>query len=308
MAPGSERPGPVLVTGAAGFLGRHVTADLIARGHAVRVLEHRSTLPADLRARCEVVTGDLRDRALRRAALRGVDAVCHLAAHVPGRLDDPAEARACLKSNALATLDLATEAADLQIRRFVYASSGSVYSALNRPSTETDPTFPTPEAAIYATSKLAGEIYLSQVCARSAMQAVILRLGAPYGPGAPARQVIPTFLRRAAAGQALELSDGGAARYNFVRTEDVVVCVAKALETPPAGIFNVAAGEHVSIRALAETIAGLYGRGAAGLVLAPADGAGRAGLPAMDIARARRAWGVRPWPLARGLAALAADR
>ena len=67
----------VLLTGGAGFIGRHVLAELVARGHEVRVLDVRAECPG-----AELVVGDVRDGSAVDAALSGVDAVCHLAAKV----------------------------------------------------------------------------------------------------------------------------------------------------------------------------------------------------------------------------------
>jgi dTDP-L-rhamnose 4-epimerase len=67
----------VLLTGGAGFIGRHVLAELVAGGHEVRVLDVRAECPG-----AELVVGDVRDGSAVDAALAGADAVCHLAAKV----------------------------------------------------------------------------------------------------------------------------------------------------------------------------------------------------------------------------------
>ncbi len=78
----------ILITGGAGFIGSHLTDELIARGHAVRILDslieqvHRGRIPDYLNPAAEFVRGDIRDRALVQQSLAGVDAVAHLAAAV----------------------------------------------------------------------------------------------------------------------------------------------------------------------------------------------------------------------------------
>lgn len=291
-----------LVTGGAGFVGQHVIAALCQRGHQIVALQHRCKLPADIAAQCcEVIEGDLVDEQLQRRAVQQVDRVCHLAAYIPRTLDDAAEAEACHRVNALATLGLARAAIERGIERFVYLSAANSYARGDRPATENDLVFPSVFAPYYLTSKLAGEIYLHHACRHSATQTVTLRVGTPYGPGEPSGKVIPAFLAYAARGEPLRLRHGGRPTYNFVYVEDVARCVAAALENGESGLYNFAAGESTTLLELAATIAELHADRPPPISIEPADEDGFRGFPAISIEKARRTWGLTPLMLREGL-------
>src|SRR5437762_2368637 len=113
----------VLITGGAGFIGSHLTEALLARGHAVRVLDNlssgkRENLPA--RAGVELIVGDVRDAAAVDRATAGVEAIIHLAAvaSVAASVADPVGTHA---TNFLGTLNLLEAARRHAVRRFLYA-------------------------------------------------------------------------------------------------------------------------------------------------------------------------------------------
>jgi len=291
----------VLVTGAAGFIGRHVTTTLLKQGFAVTAADLRP-LPHDLPANgTRAVVGDICDPACRLEALRDVKVVCHLSAYMPQSLDDPRDAEACFRINALATLDLAQDAAAAAVGRFVYLSGGNIYAPSGTPCTEESPVYPAGYAAGYLVSKLAGELYAASVCARTGMAGLMLRVGTPYGPGEPPRKVIPTFLAQAAQGVPLRLANGGTAAFNFIHVADVADCVARAAAVGPSGIYNVSSGEHTTLRQTAEAVAALHPQGQVTLDVAPAVPGAFAGFAAMSASKARTIWNFAPRQLADGL-------
>ena len=292
----------VLVTGAAGFVGRHVVAALLDRGHEVVALQRRGELPPEVKRRCKrLLSGDICDPDVQQEALKDVQAVCHLAAHIPAPSEDVQEAAACYHSNALATWQLAAQASEQGIQRFVHFSTGNMYGPADRPCTESDSLFPVESAVGYFVSKLAAEVYLADISRRSAMEVVVLRVGTPYGPGEPSQKVIPTFLRLAAEGQPRRLVNGGRAKYNFVYVTDVADCAVVATERGPSGTYNVASGEHTSVLEIAHAAADLYGEREPAVCVEPAVAEFCAGFPAMSVERARQTWGFAPLPLAVGL-------
>ena len=292
----------ILVTGATGFIGRHVVAALADRGCRVVALQHRTELPADVQSRCErVVSGDIRDPDIQKEALQNVRSVCHLSAYIPARINDLAEAPPCYLINAQATLELGAAAANQGVRRFVYMSTGNMYAPSATPRTEDDNLFPVEYATGYFVSKLAAELYLTHIAKRTTMEVLILRVASPYGPGEPREKVIPNFLRLAAQGQELRIVNGGRARYNFVYVTDVAECVVKALDHGDPGVYNVASGEHTSVRELTEAIVELFAERAVPLHVEPETPGSFAGFPALSIEKARRTWGFAPRSLAAGL-------
>jgi len=292
----------VLVTGAAGFVGQHVLTALLDAGYRVVALQRRRVLPPDVQARCEcMLSGDIRDPGTRQEALRNVQFVCHLSAHIPARLDDLQEAVQCYQMNAEATLELAAAASERGVRRFVHFSTGNMYAPSDRPCSESDSVFPTECAPGYFVSKLAAELYLTHLCKRTAMEGIILRIGTPYGPGEPSQKVIPTFLRLAAQGQPLRLVNGGRPKFNFVHAADVADCAVRALESGSPGIYNVASGEHTSLREMAQTVEELFGEPKVPLHIEPATPGEFLGFPPLSIDKARRSWRFEPRSLAAGL-------
>lgn len=298
----SKAPHRTLVTGGAGFIGQHVIAALRQRGDQVVALEHCRKLPDDLAAECsEVIRGDLLDDQVVRRAVEQVDRVCHLAAYIPQNVDDPEEAETCYRVNALATLQLARAAVESAVERFVYLSAANAYRPDDRPASEEAAVFPANAACYYLTSKLAGEIYLHHICRCSAICAVTLRVGTPYGPGEPAHKVIPALLASAARGEPLRLQHGGKPTYNFVYVEDVACGVAAALERGETGIYNFASDESTSLLDLAKTIAELHADRSPPIVLEPAGEHVFRGFRAVSIEKTRRTWGLRPLTLREGL-------
>lgn len=294
--------GLVLVTGAAGFTGIHVLRILADAGYRLAVLRHRTPLPADLAARCERVTsGDIREGQVHEAALDSVGVVCHLSAHIPSRMDGLHEADLCNQINALAVADFAEKAAGCGVRRFVHISGANMYAPSDVPRTESDAVFPAQLGTAYLVSKFAAEVYLSNIANRTGMEALILRVATPYGPGEPANKVIPTFLRMAAEGKPLRMVNGGVARFSYVHVGDVAASVLNAVGGGAGGIYNIASGEHTSVLELAQQIVALDGERGATLDIEPVVPGAFTGFAPVSIEKARQAWQFAPRPLATGL-------
>jgi UDP-glucose 4-epimerase len=167
----------IAVTGATGFVGRALCSHLLASGHiAVPTVRHASGLAH------EVVVGNIDAATAWRLALTGCDAVVHLAARVHV-MDDTAQNPLALSraTNRDATLNLARQAAQTGVKRFVFISTikvnGEGGDAAYR---ETD--VPAPEDA-YAISKWEAEQGLREIEAQTGMEVAILRPPLVYGPG-----------------------------------------------------------------------------------------------------------------------------
>ena len=175
----------IVVTGAAGFLGRALVPALMRRGYRVRGLVR--SLDAATAARAQFLpVGDLALVPARTLAnaLRGASVVVHLAARVHQMRDAPAQAQAEYRlQNVTVTERLAHAAADAGVAHFVLASTVKVNgeSTPLRPFVESDP--PAPSDA-YAESKWAAEQVLAAVAEETRMRATALRLPLTYGPGA----------------------------------------------------------------------------------------------------------------------------
>ena len=171
-------PGPVLVTGAGGFIGRAVVDQLLDQGYAVRRAVRRA---GDLDPRCDTtVVGSIDARTAWDDALDGVGTVVHLAAHVHAARDPLAMFRAV---NVDGTLRFARAAIAARVRRFVFASSLAVHAATGaRALTPEDPPAP---STPYGESKAEAERALEELTHTCPLELVIVRPPMVYGPGNP---------------------------------------------------------------------------------------------------------------------------
>lgn len=287
----------VLVTGAGGFLGRHVTRGLLDGGADVVALTGTRPLPDDLAARCaEVAQVDLGTERVPDRLLAGAGAVAHLAAYVPPDFRDPSHAERCLQVNALATLRLAEQAGDVGL--FAYAGGANAYAPADEPVDEEHPLWPTTRAPWYLASKALGELYLEALGYQGGPPVCVLRISTPYGPGMPAGSAVMRFLDAARQGGVLTVAQGGVARADLVHVDDVVAALAAAIEGRVTGTFNVASGRSTSMLELARTAVAVAGAGT--LDVQPAS-APPASFPPLRIDRAETRLGLRPRSLAEGL-------
>jgi nucleoside-diphosphate-sugar epimerase len=176
---------PTLVTGGAGYLGVPVVGELSSAGWSVRVLDvllhdGQPGLVADLEDRgIEVIRGDVRDPAVRRAALDGAEQVVHLAAIVgdPACARDPELAEGV---NVEGTTALVADARAAGVRRLVFASTCSNYGRLADPTVPIDEDGALAPVSLYARQKVAMERALLDG-ADAPMEVVCLRFATLYG-------------------------------------------------------------------------------------------------------------------------------
>ncbi len=288
----------VLVTGGAGFIGCHVVACLLERGYAVRVLDslieqvHAPSTPRPaILAEVDFVEGDVRDGALVREALAGIDQVIHLAAEVGVGQSMYAIDR-YVSVNDGGTASLFQQLIDRPVERVITASSMSIYGEglyrtadgallqdVARPALRGagwDPTGPggaalvpvaTPEwkqpnlASVYALTKYVQERLTLTVAPAYGMQGVALRLFNVYGPGQalsnPYTGVLAIFASRLLNGERPLVFEDGEQRRDFVHVRDVADAFVLALETPQAagGVFNIGSGRDVTVNEVGVALA-----------------------------------------------------
>lgn len=242
----------VLVTGGAGFIGSHVVDRLAAAGHRPRILDLRRS-PWHEDGEFETVIGDIRRPEDVARAIRGCDAVCHLAAAA-----DVAEVHAhpawATELNSTGTLNVLEAARQAGVRRVVYASTVWVYSDVEADEATEDTLLPSP-AHLYTAAKLSGELYCHSYAELYGIEPTILRFGIPYGPRARPAAVIPSFVDRALRGEPLTIAGTGEQERTFVYVEDLAEGVVQALAPHAAGrTYNLAGTETTTVRELAEIV------------------------------------------------------
>jgi nucleoside-diphosphate-sugar epimerase len=286
----------ILITGGAGFIGSHTAELLLSQGLEVTIYDDFSTgKRGNVPAGVQVVEGDVRDFSALAIAMRGCDAVLHLAAvvSVPMSIQRPHFAH---EVNATGTLNVLEAARYLGIDRVVIASSAAVYGAARRlPLTEDHPAEP---LSPYAAQKWLAEAYARTYAELHGMSPICLRYFNVFGPrqdpASPYSGVLSRFIGAALAGEQATIHGDGAQTRDFVYVLDVARANVRALLAPdpaPGLVFNVGTGRAIGVAEAHALIARLTGAPAAGR--AP----GRAGdVPASraDLTRARKLLGYEP--------------
>jgi nucleoside-diphosphate-sugar epimerase len=303
----------ILVTGAAGFIGSHLAERLLADGHTVVALDALTDYysPARKRTRLRRLrdqgaitwTLDLAADALA-PALRGVEAVYHLAAQPGLSADTPR--RAFVRNNVRATerlLDAINDQSSL--RAFLQVSSSSVYGA---DATGPEHTPPAPISA-YGRTKLRAERAVRAAASRASWDACVLRLFSVYGPRERPDKLIHKALRCARTGQAFPLYAGSEEhRRSFTYVGDVVDGLTAALYRFDRGrgeILNLGAPTTASTTHILDLVAEAVGQPLCVERVPPRDGDQRR--TCAQIQTARRLLDFAPdTPLRTGIAAEAA--
>ncbi|HEY9720504.1 MAG TPA: SDR family NAD(P)-dependent oxidoreductase [Oscillatoriaceae cyanobacterium] len=251
----------VLLTGGAGFIGSHSAECLLAQGAQVVVYDNLSTGRLDnlqkLSGKLHFVHGDLRDYARLEQALRGCDAVLHLAAvvSVPESIAQPLFAH---EINASGTLNVLEAARKLGVPRVVLASSAAVYGAnAALPLREEAPPQP---LSPYAAQKWLGESYASNYARLHGLSTIALRYFNVYGPrqdpASPYSGVLSRFIQATLAGAPVTIFGDGRQTRDFVYVEDVARANAAAVlaKTTGATVLNVGTGQAVDLIAALDAI------------------------------------------------------
>jgi dTDP-L-rhamnose 4-epimerase len=290
----------VLVTGGAGFIGQHVVRGLAERGHDVHLLDslrpdvHGATTswrPSDT---VTFQQGDVRDPKAVATALKGIDAVIHLAAKV-GLGVDVTDLPDYSSSNDVGTAVLLVAMAQARVRRLTLASSMVVYGEGNALCAEHGVVRPAPriESSLaagdfeppcpicgkplstnlvaeetpfdprnaYATSKAAQEYYAANWARTTGGSVAAMRYHNVYGPGMPKDTpyagVAAIFLSALRRGEAPMVFEDGGQRRDFIHVRDIAAATIAACERHEAGVraFNVGSGTPRTVGQMAAALA-----------------------------------------------------
>ena len=295
----------ILVTGAAGFVGSHVSAQLLARGDEVvgvdnfdpyysasrkwqNIAEVRSGPGA---ARFTFVQGDIRDRDhMTRIFAPGFDAVAHLAGlgGVRASVERPHE---YLDVNAGGTLSILDHARHTGVRNLVLISTSSVYGNSKPPFVETDAA--DRPLAPYAASKRSAELLCHSYHHVHGLSCTAVRLFTAYGPRNRPDMMAYKVLDSIFTGREIPLYGAGEMLRDWTYVEDIARGIVAAVDKPLGfEIINLGRGQPVRLREFIEAMEGLAGR-KANLVPAPRVESDAFATGA-DISKARRLLGFEP--------------
>lgn len=257
----------ILVTGADGFIGSHLTEILVKQGYDVRAFVLYNSFNTwgwldhchpSVKGKFEVFTGDIRDPYGVKTAMKGCDIVLHLAAliAIPYSYHSP---DTYIDTNIKGTLNIVQAAKELGIKKVVHTSTSEVYgTARFVPITEEHPL---QGQSPYSASKIgADQIALSFYTSFNTPVAV-LRPFNTYGPRQSARAVIPTIISQIAAGKKTIQLGALTPTRDFSYVEDTANGFIKAMHCDAINgtVTNIGSGFEISILQTAELIADLMG-------------------------------------------------
>ncbi len=256
----------VLVTGADGFIGSHLTEALLAKGYRVRALAQYNSFNnwgwlEDIAAneRLEIVCGDVRDADFCRTISRDIDTVYHLAAliAIPYSYLAP---DSYVDTNIKGTLNMCQAARDCGVRRIVVTSTSEVYgTAMYVPIDERHPRQP---QSPYSATKIGADAIAKSFYNAFDLPLVIARPFNTYGPRQSARAIIPTIITQIAAGNTqIKLGDLSPTRdFNFVEDTAAGFIALGETEGIEGRDINIATGTEISMADTFAMIARLMGR------------------------------------------------
>jgi len=259
----------ILVTGGAGFIGSNIVKRLLKLGNKVRVLDNFSTgkrenlFPFKTNPNFQLFEGDLRSFHIVRDAVKGSEFILHQGAlpSVPRSIQDPITSN---DVNILGTLNILEAAKEFGVKRFVYASSSSVYGNSEKlPKVEDMPVNP---LSPYAVTKYASERYCQTYFWLYGLETVSLRYFNVFGPNQdPTSQyssVIPKFIKAIMNNEQPIIYGDGLQSRDFTFVENNVQANMLACLAPKAAgeVFNIACGQRFTLLDLVEEINKILGK------------------------------------------------
>ncbi len=258
----------LLVTGGAGFIGSNFIRYVLGLGREIHVVNYDKLTYAGNLANLQTVArdphyrfvrGDVCDRAAVEIAMRGCDAVINFAAesHVDRSVYEPT---ACVATNIVGTAVLLDAARQMNVGRFVQASTDEVYGSLE-PGKNADENAPLRPTSPYAASKAAADLLVTSFDRTYGFPAVITRSSNNYGPYQFPEKFIPLMICNALEGEPLPIYGDGRQQRDWLFVEDNCRAILSILERGRVGeIYNIGSGEVYENLSIAKRLLHMVGK------------------------------------------------
>ena len=241
------------VTGAAGFIGSHLTERLLADGDEVVGWDNFSTgrqkfvEPASSNARFRLIPGDMLDLKKLTEAMAGCERVFHLAANADVRfgLDHPSKD---LQQNTIATFNVLEAMRSNRVRTIVFSSTGSVYGEADVIPTPENAPFPM-QTSLYGASKLAGEGLIEAYCEGFGLEGYIFRFVSILGERYTHGHVFDFYKQLRAHPDRLNVLGNGKQRKSYLYIQDCIDAILTSIEKghSKVNIFNLGLDEYCEV-------------------------------------------------------------
>jgi len=260
--------GKILVTGAGGFIGSHLTEELVRQGEEIRAFVRYNSrddrglleeLPKEIRNQMEVVMGDLKDPDGVKKAVKGCSKIFHLGAliAIPYSYVHPFD---FIQTNVIGTANLLNACLEISsVEKIVHTSSSEVYGTAHY--TPIDEKHPLQAQSPYAASKIAADKLAESYYLSFNLPIATIRPFNTFGPRQSLRAVIPTIISQALEGKRIKLGNT-TPRRDFLFVRDTVrgfIALGKCEEAIGKAV-NVGVGKDISIEEVMKKILGLMGK------------------------------------------------
>lgn len=250
----------ILVTGGAGFIGSHVVDVLMEQGHEVVIYDLEAPVYGQ---KCEHITGDVNDSAKLKSAVKGIDAIYHMAAQANVNIffNEPVISNLNTSNSTINVLETAREN---NVGRVLLSSTEWIYG-----SVEGDDDTQITEETIYAqnpdhlytSSKIAAEMFCKNYKNLYGVNYTIMRYGIPFGERARAATVTPIFIDKILKGEEITIHGTGSQTRQFIYVRDLAEGNVSCLKTEGENeIFNINGREVIKVIDIVTTLEEILGK------------------------------------------------